>query len=77
MSSEQFNEVCRGEFAEINAKLDKLDAAIRGNGRPGIMVRLDRLEAAERSRGRVLWLIAGAAVTLAFNALWQTIFGTP
>jgi hypothetical protein len=75
MSSEQFDNVCRDEFAEINAKLDKLDIAIRGNGRPGIIVRLDRLEAAERSRSRVLWLIAGSVVTIAANALWHTFFG--
>jgi hypothetical protein len=39
-----YDRVCKGEFAELHAKLDKLDEAIRGNGKPGIQLRLDRLE---------------------------------
>ena len=71
----QYENICKGEFAAIHAKLDRLDEAIRGNGRPGIQVRLDRLEAAERSRSRLIWIITGAAVTLAVSAIWQQIFG--
>ena len=71
----QYENICKGEFAAIHAKLDRLDEAIRGNGRPGIQVRLDRLEAAERSRSRLIWIITGAAVTLAVSAVWQRIFG--
>ena len=73
--AEQYDRVCKGEFAELHAKLDRLDEAIRGNGRPGIQLRLDRLEAAERSRSRLIWVIASAAVTLAVTALWQQVFG--
>ena len=73
--TEQYDRVCRGEFAEIHAKLDRLDEAIRGNGRPGIQLRLDRLEAAERSRSRLIWIIAGSALTLAITTIWQQIFG--
>ena len=50
----QYENICKGEFAAIHAKLDRLDETIRGNGRPGIQVRLDRLEAAERSRSRLI-----------------------
>ena len=71
----QYENICKGEFAAIHAKLDRLDEAIRGNGRPGIQVRLDRLEAAERSRSRLIWIITGAAVTLAASSIWQHIFG--
>ena len=71
----QYENICKGEFAAIHAKLDRLDEAIRGNGRPGIQVRLDRLEAAERSRSRLIWIITGAAVTLAISSIWQRIFG--
>ena len=73
--SNQYETVCKGEFSSIHTKLDKLDEAIRGNGKPGIQLRLDRLESAERSRGKLIWIIAGAAVTLAVNSLWQRIFG--
>jgi len=67
--------VCKGEFAELHAKLDRLDEAIRGNGKPGIQLRLDRLESAEAVRSRLLWIIAGSTVTLALGALWKLIFG--
>ena len=71
----QYERVCKGEFAAINGKLDKLDEAIRGNGKPGIQLRLDRLEAAERGRNRLLWLIAGSVLTLAITALWKRLVG--
>jgi len=75
MLTEQYERVCRDEFASIHTKLDRLDEAIRGNGRPGIQVRLDRLEAAEKSRARLIWVILGSSVTLAVTAVWQQIFG--
>jgi len=72
---EQYERVCKDEFAAIHVKLDRLDEAIRGNGRPGIQLRLDRLEATEQSRSRLIWIILGAAVTLAVTAVWQQVFG--
>ena len=73
--SEQYERLCKGEFAAIHTKLDRMDEAIRGNGRAGIQVRLDRLEAAEATRSRLLWIIAGAAVALAVSALWRLVIG--
>ena len=73
--SDQYDRVCKGEFAELHVKLDKLDEAIRGNGKPGIQLRLDRLEAAEAVRSRLMWIIAGSTVTLALGAVWKLIFG--
>ena len=67
--------VCQNEFAAINKKLDTLDEAIRGNGKPGIQLRLDRLESSERTRGRILWLLIGAGATLAVGAGWRVAFG--
>ena len=69
--SSQYERVCKGEFASIHAKLDKMDEAIRGNGKPGIQLRLDRLESSQAVRSRLVWLIAGAAVTLGIGALWK------
>ena len=74
----QFERVCKGEFASIHIKLDRMDEAIRGNAlgeRPGIQVRLDRLESAEATRSRLMWIIAGSTVTLALGAVWTLIFG--
>ena len=66
---------CEKHFEVIHEKLDRLDEAVRGNGKPGIQLRLDRLEASERSRSRLLWLIAGAALTLAVNTIWARLAG--
>jgi len=73
--SDQYDRVCKGEFAAIHTKLDRMDEAIRGNGKPGIQLRLDRLEAAEAVRSRLMWIIAGSTVTLALGAVWKLIFG--
>ena len=73
--SDQYDRVCKGEFASVHAKLDRLDEAIRGNSKPGIQLRLDRLEAVEAVRSRLLWIIAGSTVTLALGAVWKLIFG--
>jgi len=73
--SEQYEKVCKGEFASVHTKLDRMDEAIRGNGKPGIQLRLDRLEAAEAVRSRLMLIIAGSTVTLALGAVWKLIFG--
>jgi hypothetical protein len=74
-ASEQYEQVCKGEFASIHQKLDKLDEAIRGNGKPGIQLRLDRLETSQTARSRLLWLVVGAAVSLAVGAMWKLVNG--
>ena len=66
---------CRGQFTSIHTKLDRLDEALRGNGKPGIQLRLDRLESAEAVRSRLLWVIAGSVVSLAVTAVWKLIIG--
>ena len=73
--SEQYEQVCKRNFEEIHEKLDRLDVAIRGNGKPGIQRRLDRLEAADAVRSKLLWTITAAVVALAAGALWKLIFG--
>jgi len=73
--SEQYDRVCKNDFTKIHAALDRLDIAIRGNGRPGIQARLSRLEAAETTRSRLLFIIAGSVVALAVGALWKIFFG--
>lgn len=73
--ADQYDRVCRGEFAAVHAKLDRLDEAIRGNGKPGLQLRLDRLEQDARRQGRLLWLVVGAAVTAATSALVAWLAG--
>ncbi len=62
---EQYENVCKDEFAELHTKLDTIDVALRGNGKPGIQVRLDRLEQERLSRSKVTWFVIGCIATLA------------
>lgn len=67
--SSDFRSACEREFEEIHRKLDRLDEAIRGNGRPGITVRLDRLEQDAKRQSKLIWLIVGSAVTALASVL--------
>ena len=62
-------EACQKQFEAIHTKLDRLDEAVRGNGRPGITVRLDRLEQDAKRQGKLVWLILGAVATTLATAL--------
>ena len=72
--SGEFRAACEREFEEIRVKLDRLDEAIRGNGKPGIALRLDRLEQDARRYSRLVWLIVGSAATAFASVLvaWAT-----
>lgn len=71
----QYETVCKGEFAEVHAKLDRLDEAIRGNGKPGMQLRIDRLENHQKAWNKVVWLVLGSVATLAVSSVWQRIVG--
>jgi len=62
-------------FEVIHKKLDRLDEAIRGNGRPGILIRLDRLEQDAKRQGKLVWLIVGATVVAAISLVMKWITG--
>jgi len=70
---QQYEHICRPEFGEIHAKLDRLDDAIRGNGKPGINLRLELLEAAAASRRRLTWIVLGAFVSAGASAVMQLV----
>lgn len=71
--AEQHQCVCQREFPVIHAQLDRLDEALRGNGRLGILLRLDRLETAEAVRSKLLWIISASALSLAVAAVWKLV----
>lgn len=56
---------CHKAFDVLFGKLDRLDEAIRGNGKLGILIRLDRLEQDARRQGKLIWMILGAFATAA------------
>ena len=68
-------EQCRKQWESIHRKLDRLDEAIRGNGRPGILIRLDRLEQDARRQGKLIWLMVGTVATGVASAVVMWIGG--
>jgi len=62
-------EQCSNQFEALHLKLDRLDEAIRGNGKPGILIRLDRLEQDAKRQSKLIWLILGAVATGLTTAL--------
>jgi hypothetical protein len=73
--SNDFRAACEREFEEIRVKLDRLDEAIRGNGKPGITLRLDRLEQDAKRLSRLVWMVVGSAVTAFASVLVAWITG--
>lgn len=69
------NEPIQRQFEAIHEKLDRLDEAIRGNGKPGILIRLDRLEQDAKRQSRLIWLIVGAVITATTSGIVGWIAG--
>lgn len=61
---------CKHAFETLFAKLDRLDVAVRGNGKPGINTRLDRIERTEAVRAKVVWFVVGAALVQLVATFW-------
>ena len=68
-------EQCQNQFEGIHRKLDRLDEAIRGNGKPGILIRLDRLEQDAKRQAKLIWLILGAVITALASGIVAWIAG--
>ena len=68
-------EQCQGHFESIHNKLDRLDEAVRGNGRPGIQLRLDRLEQDAKRQSKLTWLIIGAVITALASGIVAWVAG--
>lgn len=49
--------------------LTKLDAAVNGNGKPGLVTRIDRVERLASVLTKVVWLLTAAAGTAAIKML--------
>lgn len=63
---DHYDECCR-RFDALFRKFELVDEAIRGNGKPGIIVRLDRLEQRAKWYTHAAWMLAGAVVTAAIG----------
>jgi len=74
-NDEQYENVCKDEFAGLHEKLDGIDEAIRGNGKPGIQLRLDRLEQEKITRSKVTWFLLGIVASVGGAVLTSLIMG--
>ena len=50
-------------LATQDRTLSKLDLAVNGNGKPGLVVRLDRTERIATTLVKAVWLLGAAAIT--------------
>ena len=64
---------CQQQFDILFEKLDRIDVAIRGNGKPGIQVRLDRLEQERLNRSKLAWFVFGAFCTAIATAIIEIV----
>ena len=53
----------KAEINEIKNRLDKLEKAIEGNGRPGLLERMAALEQSNRTQTWLLRIIIGGVLT--------------
>lgn len=75
-NADRYEEVCCRRFDHIDAKLDRIDLALRGNSiSPGMQVRLDRLEQLAGLRGKLFLLGCGAGVTAGVVGLLELLRG--
>jgi hypothetical protein len=69
---DRYELVCKGQFARICGKLDRIDEVLRGgNGRPGLQERVHGLERTRRSQLRLVWIAVMAALTTIATSAWD------
>ena len=64
----------REDVKELKDAVTALDHQIRGNGKPGLILRVDRLERAQASRKWLQRTAIGAMFTLAAERLFSLIW---
>jgi len=60
---DRYEDTCKGNFERVFNTLDHIDESVRGNGKPGILIRLDRLEQRAKGEARLKWLAISATVS--------------
>lgn len=73
MSREEFYEWVKCKLDLMGEKIDRLDEAIRGNGKDGLTIRIDRLETSEASRERLGWIVIVAMVSSMAYVIWNSL----
>ena len=58
-------------LATQDRTLGKLDAAVNGNGKPGVTARVDAVERTVGALTKATWLLAAAAATAAMRMVFE------
>jgi hypothetical protein len=62
--ADRFVSVCKPQFEALFTRVNTLDEAVRGNGKPGLNQRVRDLERCEGLRGKLFWIAVGLAVSV-------------
>ncbi len=61
---DQYNDICKDEFAELKTMVKSVDDAIRGNGKEGLVTRIVKNEQRHKLLFWVLTVEAGMILTI-------------
>lgn len=70
MTPSEFQDWMKDELRDINLKIGKLDVAIRGNGKDGLVLRMDRLERAGYIRRKIEWALGAGFLLFLGEQAW-------
>ena len=68
--TEQYEMICRDEFAEIKTMIRAIDNAIRGNGKEGLAIRVVKNE----ERHKLLFWVMSAQAAVLLTLLGKLIY---
>lgn len=68
MTESQMINAIREDITEIKAKVERIDHAVRGNGRPGLTTRVALLESFRNGTTKLVWLVVGSAIAAVCSA---------
>jgi predicted alternative tryptophan synthase beta-subunit len=57
------------KLEHIVETVNEINASLKGNGKPGLLIRTDRLEQKEKTKAKIFWVILAATVGLLVKAV--------
>lgn len=68
MTESQSIQALREDLADIKIRIERIDHAVRGNGRPGLNTRVTILERFRDGASQLVWLVVGSAIAAVCSA---------
>jgi predicted alternative tryptophan synthase beta-subunit len=57
------------KLEHIVETVNEIKSCLKGNGKPGLIIRTDRLEQKEKTKARIFWVIFAATIALVVRAV--------